>query len=171
MVKRAAVLIAVVGLVAAIYLSFRPRSARNQPTALSAPNLTLTDLSGETISFANYKGEVVLVNFWAVWCVPCREEIPQFMALQEKYRSRGFQAVGISLDDPEAALRDFCRERKVNYPVVMGDQKIAEDFGGVLGLPTTFLIGRDGRIHAKYAGATDFAKLNQEITTLLQAPR
>jgi peroxiredoxin len=170
-VKRAAVLIAVVGLVAAVYFSFRSRAAHKQPAELSAPNLTLTDLSGQTISFASYKGEVVLVNFWAVWCAPCREEIPQFIALQEKYRSRGFQAVGISLDDPEATLRDFCREHKVNYPVVMGDQKIAEDFGGVLGLPTTFLIGRDGRIQAKYAGATDFAKLNQEITTLLQAPR
>ena len=171
MIRRAAILIAVVGLVAAIYLSFHPRSARNQPAGLSAPNLTLTDLGGPTISFASYKGEVVLVNFWAVWCAPCRQEVPQFTALQEKYRSQGFQAVGISMDDPEAALRDFCREHKVNYPVVMGDQKIAEDFGGVLGLPTTFLIGRDGRIHAKYAGATDFAKLNQEITALLQAPR
>lgn len=169
MTRKAAVFIAAVGLATALYLSVHRRAARNQPADRPAPAIVLTDLSGQTINPAGYKGKVVLVNFWAAWCTPCREEIPQFVALQEKYRARGFQAVGISLDDPEGPLRDFCREYKVNYPIVMGDQKIAEAFGGVLGLPTTFLIGRDGRIHIRQVGATDFPRLEQEISALLQA--
>ncbi len=165
MTKKVAVFIAAVGLVAALYLHRRAGSPNHD---LPAPAVALVDLSENNVSPARYQGKVVLINFWAAWCTPCREEIPQFVTLQEKYGSRGFQAVGISLDDPEAALRDFCREYKVNYPIVMGSQKIAEAFGGVLGLPTTFLIGRNGRIHAKHVGATDFRKLEQEITALLQ---
>jgi len=164
--RSAAAIIAAVAVVAAIYVvraHRAPAKASNAP----APALTLVDLSGHTIDTSTYKGKVVLVNFWAAWCTPCREEIPQFVALQEKYGARGFQAIGISMDDPEGALRAFCRQYKVNYPVVMGNPKIAEQFGGVLGLPTTFLIGRDGRIHAKYAGATDFPRLEQEIAALL----
>jgi peroxiredoxin len=170
-IKKTAALLLVVGLGTALYLSFHRRGARNQPPDRPAPIITLTDLSGHSVGFESFKGEVVLVNFWAVWCTPCREEIPQFVSLQEKYGSQGFQAVGISMDDPERTLRDFCREYKVNYPVVMGDPKMAEEFGGVLGLPTTFLIGRDQRIHAKHVGATDFPKLEQEIAALLEAHR
>jgi len=167
--RKAAVFIAVIGLVAALYLHRRISSPKASSSILPAPAIALTDLSGDTLNPSSYKGKVVLINFWAAWCTPCRAEIQQFMTLQDKYGSRGFQAVGISLDDPEGALRDFCRQSGVNYPIVMGNQKIAEAFGGVLGLPTTFLIGRDGLIHAKYEGATDFPKLEQELTALLQS--
>jgi peroxiredoxin len=160
-------------LLAGFYVVSYRRVARTgkSGSAFPAPAFTLVDLSGNTIDTSGYQGKVVLVNFWAAWCTPCREEIPQFMALAEKYRAQGFQAVGISMDDPEGALRDFCREHKVNYPVVMGNQKIAEEFGGVLGLPTTFLIGRDRLIHAKYVGPTDFPKIEREIGVLLAAVR
>jgi peroxiredoxin len=171
LVRRGAILIAAVGLAAAFYLSLHRRagSTRGSTTISSAPAIALTDLSGNTLDPSRYKGKVVLINFWAAWCTPCREEIPQFVMLEDKYRSQGFQAIGVSMDDPEGVLRDFCREYKVNYPIVMGNPKIAEAFGGVLGLPTTFLIGRDGRIHARYAGATDFPKLEQEIAVLLES--
>jgi cytochrome c biogenesis protein CcmG/thiol:disulfide interchange protein DsbE len=169
--KKLAVLIAAIGLVAALYLHRRASRAGAPNHDLPAPAVALADLSGKDVSPAHYKGEVVLINFWAAWCTPCREEIPQFVTLQDKYGSQGFQAIGISFDDPEAALRDFCREYKVNYPIVMGSQKIAEGFGGVLGLPTTFLIGRDGRMRSKHVGATDFLKLEREITALLAASR
>lgn len=164
------VLIVAAGLSAVLfYLCVRHRGASNRgPDALAAaPAITFTDLSGDIINLSSYKGKVLLINFWAAWCTPCREEIPQFVALEEKYRARGFQSIGISMDDPEASLRDFCREYKVNYPVAMGNQQIAEQFGGVLGLPTTFLIGRDGLIHARHAGTTDLPKLEQEIAALL----
>ena len=155
-----------------LYIALHRRVTTNRgarPLA-AAPAIILTDLSGNTINPSSYKGKVVLINFWAAWCTPCREEIPQFVALEEKYRARGFQSIGVSMDDPEGALRDFCREYKVNYPVVMGNQKIAEEFGGVLGLPTTFLLGRDGHIHARHAGTTDFRKLEEEIAGLLESP-
>ena len=169
--KKVAVFIAAVGLAAAVYLLFHGRglSIGASSGASLVPAITLTDLNGNTFSPSTYKGKVVLINFWAAWCTPCREEIPQFMTLEDRYRSRGFQAIGISMDDTEGVLRDFCREYKVNYPVVIGNEKIAEQFGGVLGLPTTFLIGRDGRIHARYEGATDFPGLEKEIAALLQA--
>jgi peroxiredoxin len=169
--KKAAVFVAAVGLAAALYSSFHHRVASigTSSAAPLAPAITLTDLNGNTINPSTFKGKVVLINFWAAWCTPCREEIPQFMTLEDKYRWLGFQAIGISMDDPKGVLGDFCREYKVNYPVVMGNQKIAEEFGGVLGLPTTFLIGRDGRIQAKYEGATDFPRLEKEIAALLQA--
>jgi peroxiredoxin len=165
--KKLAVFIAAMALVAALYLHHRASKTPAPGHNLPAPALALVDLSGNDVSIARYKGKVVLINFWAAWCTPCREEIPQFVTLEEKYGSRGFQALGISLDDSEATLRDFRRQYKVNYPIVMGSQKIAEGFGGVLGLPTTFLIGRDGRIRAKHVGATDFPKLEREITALL----
>ena len=144
----------------------RKASSSNPP----APAITLTDLDGNTLNLSRYKGKVVLINFWAAWCTPCRGEIPQFTALQDKYASQGFQTVGISMEDSESTLRDFCRESKVNYPVVMGNQKIAEAFGGVLGLPTTFLVGREGLIHEKHEGETDFRRLEQGIKHLLQSP-
>jgi thiol-disulfide isomerase/thioredoxin len=163
--KRAVVLVAAIGLAVSAYLltSRHPATAKAAP----APALALVDLSGNTINTSTYRGEVVIVNFWAAWCTPCRDEIPQFVALQEKYRGRGLQAIGISMEDPEGPLHDFYQAYKMNYPVVMGNQDVAEKYGGILGLPTTFLIGRDGLIHGKLVGATDFPKLEQQIVALL----
>jgi thiol-disulfide isomerase/thioredoxin len=111
----------------------------------------------------------VLINFWAAWCTPCAEEIPQIIALQDKYRPEGFRVIGISMEDRDSALRDFYRRYKMNYPVVAGNEKIADAYGGILGLPTSILVGRDGRVRANYPGVADFPKLEQEINTLLRA--
>lgn len=138
--------------------------------AQAVPHILLTDLDGKPFNTSSYQGKVVLVNFWAAWCTPCTAEIPQFVAMQEKYRQQGLQILGISMDDADDVLRKFYREHKMNYPVVAGDQKIADAYGGVLGLPTTFVIGRDGRVEGKIVGSTDFPKLEQEVATLLQAP-
>ncbi len=172
--RKIAAFLAVFGLAVAVYygnhnrIAKRARDRNPGSSALQAPALTLVDLSGYHIETSSYAGKVVLINFWAAWCTPCAGEIPQLVALQDKYRAQGFRVIGISMEDRDSALRDFYRNYKMNYPVIAGNAKIAEAYGGILGLPTSLLIGRDGRIRAKYAGLLDFAKLEQEITSLLR---
>lgn len=132
-----------------------------------APDLTLTDLNGKDFNTANMKGNVVVVNFWAAWCTPCTAEVPQFITLQQKYQNQGLEIIGISIDDEDGELRDFYRRSHMNYPVIAGSQKIAQAYGGILGLPTTFIIGRDGHIQKKLTGATDFAVLEKAVVMLI----
>lgn len=157
-----------------IYTAMR-RSGRNHVDAVSglrpAPDLSVIDLNGDALHMSNYKGKVVLVNFWAAWCTPCAEEVPQFIALQKKYHDQGLQVIGVSVEDDASELRAFYHKYQMNYPVVPSDLKIADGFGGVLGLPTTFMIGKDNLIHGKHNGATDFSALEQEVVALLQAPQ
>jgi len=134
-----------------------------------APDLSLQDLDGQPLVLANYRGKVVLLDFWATWCTPCRGEIPHFVEFQNKYREQGFQVIGISMDDGPKPVREFYQQLKMNYPVALGNEKIAEAYGGILGLPVTFLIGRDGRIAAKYVGAVEMPALAQGVESLLQA--
>jgi cytochrome c biogenesis protein CcmG/thiol:disulfide interchange protein DsbE len=143
--------------------------ANTNPRLAVAPNLSVTDLNGDALQTAKYKGKVVLVNFWAAWCTPCAEEVPQFIALQKKYQDQGLQVIGVSVEDDARELRNFYRKYQMNYPVVPGDIKIADAFGGVLGLPTTFVIGKDNLVHGKHDGATDFSALEREVVALLHA--
>jgi thiol-disulfide isomerase/thioredoxin len=124
-------------------------------------------LSGQQLHLSEYRGKLVLLDFWATWCDPCREEIPHFVELQNRYRDQGLQIVGVSMDDSPEPVRDFYQRFKMNYPVVMGNATTGEHYGGVLGLPIAFLIGRDGRIYSKHIGATDISVFEGEIATLL----
>jgi peroxiredoxin len=135
----------------------------------AAPNLSVTDINGNTLHTPDLRGKVVVVNFWAAWCVPCADEVPQFIALQKKYQDQGLQVIGFSVEDDATELRNFYHKYQMNYPVIASDIKIADSFGGVLGLPTTFVIGRDGKIQAKYNGATDFAVVEQDVVAQLKA--
>ena len=132
-----------------------------------APEISLTDIAGKRLDLADYKGKVVVLDFWATWCGPCRAEIPGFVVMQEKYASQGFSLIGISMDDDSAPVVDFYKEFRMNYPVAVGNQRIGELYGGILGLPTTFLIGRDGRIYAKHTGGINPAIIEEEVQQLL----
>jgi cytochrome c biogenesis protein CcmG/thiol:disulfide interchange protein DsbE len=116
-----------------------------------------------------YRGKVVLLDFWATWCVPCRDEIPQFVNFQKQYGDQGLQVVGVSMDDGPGPVREFYQKFKMNYPVVMGTAKIGEMYGGVMGLPINFLIDREGRVYSKHIGTTDMSVYEKEINTLLQS--
>jgi peroxiredoxin len=145
---------------------FARQSSRTSGSS-SLPDLVVMDLEGRTIRISDYRGRVVVVNFWAAWCAPCAEEIPQFMALQQKYETQGVRVLGISIDDIDTELRAFYRKYNMNYPVIAGDQKTTDAFGGVPGLPTTFIIGRDSRIRGRHVGPTNFQSLEQQVVGLL----
>lgn len=133
----------------AVFLNRGPRAV--EPTA--APAWELRDLDGEIVRWSDFEGKVVAVNFWATWCPPCRIEIPGFTQLQEEYGDDGFVIVGISLDEaPPSVVAEFSEEMEVNYPVVMGDPAVVAAFGGVRGLPTTFIIDREGMIRSVHTG-------------------
>jgi peroxiredoxin len=147
------------------------RRATPKPAASAsgnvAPDFTVTDIDGQKLSLSAYKGKVVLLDFWATWCTPCRTEIPHFVEMQNKYGAQGFQVVGISMDDDAKPVREFYKEHQMNYPVAVGDDKLAERFGGVMGLPVNFLIDREGRMHSKHLGATDVSVFDEEVVLLL----
>jgi peroxiredoxin len=132
-----------------------------------APDFTLPDLSDKPLTLSSLRGKVVLLDFWATWCTPCREEIPEFVKLQDKYRDQGLQIVGISMDDGPEPVRDFYKKFQMNYPVVMGDAKTGSAYGGVLGLPIAFVVDQQGKIVSRHIGATDVSVLEKEVVALL----
>jgi thiol-disulfide isomerase/thioredoxin len=132
-----------------------------------APPISLTDIEGKKLDLADYKGKVVVLDFWATWCGPCRIEIPGLIEMQNKYAKQGFSVIGISMDDESGSVVEFYKEFKMNYPVAVGNQRIGELYGGIFGLPTTFLIGRDGRIYAKHTGAPSPSVIEDEVRQLL----
>ena len=166
------VAVAIVGTGAAVY-SVRHHTSQfaTSPSANHmAPDFILPQLGGQDLRLSSYRGKVVLLDFWASWCEPCRVETPHLIELQQKYGDRGLQIIGVSMDDRADPARAFYQQFHMNYPVVMGNAKTGELYGGVLGLPIGFLINRDGRIYAKHIGATDPAVVEKEIATLLQQP-
>jgi thiol-disulfide isomerase/thioredoxin len=133
-----------------------------------APAFTLTDIFGHQLSLNQYRGKVVLLDFWATWCGPCRSEIPGFIQLQKIYGGQGFQIIGISEDQGGAApVLNFYKQEGLDYSVALDNGKVSELYGGIIGLPTTFLIGRDGRIYEKLPGAVGADYFEPGIKTLL----
>ena len=137
-----------------------------------APDVELPDLSGAKLRLRDLKDKVLLVNFWATWCAPCELEIPWFIDFDKKYREQGLEIVGISLDEegPEVVKR-FVDKKKMTYKVVMGDDKATEAFGGVIGLPTTFLVDRNGKFYSMHRGLVGKDIVEEELLELLGTPK
>lgn len=158
------------GIAAALltYAHLKSNGSSHATQHTMARDFALHQLDGTEVRLSSYRGKVVLLDFWATWCVPCREETPHFVELQQKYGDRGLQVIGISMDDTPDPVQEFSSQFHTNYPIVMGNAKIGEQYAGVLGLPIAFLIDRDGRIDKKHVGATSVSVFEQEISTLLQ---
>lgn len=138
------------------------------PVVRPAPAWTLKNVDGREVRSVDFKGKVVLVDFWATWCPPCRKEMPAYEALHKKYADRGLVILGLSLDELEPAeVKRFGETMKVSYPLIMADGTVAEKFGGIEALPTTFLIDREGNIRHVKVGLTDMAAYEKLILSLL----
>jgi thiol-disulfide isomerase/thioredoxin len=141
------------------------------PASAKKANLsfTITDMNGKSVSLASYKGKVILLDFWATWCGPCKAEIPNFVELQNEYGPKGFAVLGLSVDDTVDKLKPFASEFKMNYPVLvgLGRDDVQDAFGPIWGIPTSFLISRDGRICRKNTGIQGKAKYERDIKALL----
>jgi len=133
-----------------------------------AANFSLKAADGTSYELSKYKGKVVIVNFWATWCGPCRKEIPDFIEAYKRYRSKGLEIIGISLDqDGWTKVIPFVKQSKINYPIVMGDEQVVENYGGFNAIPTTFIVDKDGNIVDQHAGTMSLKQLEAKLKPLL----
>jgi len=149
-------------------------SKKNFP---DAPDVTFKDLEGKDVRLADLKGKIVVINFWATWCEPCQVEIPWMIAFQEKYADKGFTLLGVAMDDEgKSVVAPFVqksqfdvdgKQKTMNYPIVLGNDDLSSKFGGLIGLPTTVVVGRDGKIHKRFIGLVSHDELDKEIKELL----
>jgi len=161
------------------------RSSRSSRTAASTPStpgdvcpadapaaaldFTLKNVDNTAVHLAEYKGKVVLLDFWATWCGPCKVEIPGFIDLQERYGRDGLQVVGVSVDDTADKLKPYVADMKMNYPVLqgLGHDDLMDAFGPMLGIPVSVIISRDGKVCAKHTGLTSIETFEAQIKALL----
>jgi thiol-disulfide isomerase/thioredoxin len=136
-----------------------------------APELNLTKLSGEPLRLEDYRGQVVLIDFWATWCGPCRMAVPHLIDLQTEYGPRGFQVIGVAVSDNEANVRLFTEAKQINYLIAMGTPEVVEAYGGFTAIPTAFLIAPNGTIAARYTGYQDKQVFVEAIEKLLPPVR
>ena len=153
-----------------------PASNNTEPT-LSCPadarpaklDFTLKDVEGRDVTLESFKGRVIVLDFWATWCGPCKVEIPHFIEFQQKYGSKGLQIVGISVDDPVDKLAPYVKDMGMNYPVLqgLGHDEVQDAYGPILGIPVSVMISRDGKICATHQGLTGKDVFEREIQALL----
>jgi thiol-disulfide isomerase/thioredoxin len=135
-----------------------------------AADFTLTDANGKPVKLSDFKGKVVLLNFWATWCGPCKVEIPWFIEFQQNYKDKDLVVLGVSFDDDGwKSVKPYVEEKKMNYRVMIGDDEVAKKYGGVESLPTTLMIDRQGRVAATHVGLVSKSDYKKEIEELLAA--
>lgn len=174
--KRDPIVLIIAAVVISVMLIFGVQKARHNSsqTASSklqgqmAPEFELTSLDGKTVKLSDFRGKAVLLNFWATWCEPCKIEMPWFVDLQNKYGPQGFQVLGIAMDDASPKdIAEFAHKLGVNYPIVIGKEKVGDDYGGVQYLPSTFYVGRDGKIVDRVFGLVSRSEIESNIQKAL----
>jgi peroxiredoxin len=132
-------------------------------------SFTVNDINGKAVALSAFKGNVILLDFWATWCPPCKKEIPGFIGLYNTYKPRGFVVLGVSVDDSTPDVKKFVRQFKMNYPVLMGRDRedLQKAFGPMPGFPTTFVIARDGSICFQHTGFAPLDQFERKIRALL----
>ena len=146
-----------------------PARAVPLPPGTLAPDFARPDLAGKPVSLKAWRGKIVLVDFWASWCPPCIIEIPHLIALQKKHAGK-LAIVGVSMDDDAGSAKDVAAKHPFNYPLVMGDVALGKSFGGVLGLPALFLIGRDGKVIANWRGEVAPEEIGKAVAAAVGKP-
>lgn len=137
-----------------------------------APNFRLPEADGKIIELSKYQGKIVLVNFWATWCPPCRAEIPDFIKVYNQYKSKGFEIIGIALDEKGwSVVKPFMVKMGINYPVVLGTGEVVRAYGGIQSIPTSFLLDKQGNIAGYKVGIIEKAELEGAIEKLLRENR
>lgn len=145
-------------------------TGRNAGTAVpqrSLPAWSLQELDGGMLTSDQLAGKVKVLNFWASWCGPCKAELPVFRQVQEQYRERGVQFVGVALDEDPEALRQFLADNELNYPVVFTTAELVQAVGGVRSVPTTVIVGPDDTLHNKHIGVLNEKQLQRELDAVL----
>ncbi len=157
-----------VGIVLVLLSIFLFSACQSKADSSRAPDFTLLNLNGDRISLADFRGKVVLINFFATYCPPCRMEIPDFVRLASRYGRDGFAIIGISVDqNPRKVLPYFIQALKINYPVLLATQKVLRDYGNIYALPATFLLNRDHKIVKSYTGMITEAEIEPIIRRLV----
>jgi peroxiredoxin len=142
----------------------RARTAAVASKGHDAPDFVLSDLQGRSVKLSDLRGKAVVLNFWATWCPPCKEEIPWFVELQKRYGAEGLQVVGVSMDDGDQKdVEKFAAENSINYPVLLGKDKVADQYGGIDYLPTTFYIDRNGVVMDRVFGQPGRDEIEQSV--------
>ena len=188
MKKVVVILITVIVLIGATYLADRAtRVPKNRVTTsnrdgdksigMPAPEVTMKDLAGKDVSLSRYHDKVVLVNFWATWCEPCRIEIPWLIELQQKYGAKGFTVLGIAMDEEgKSVVAPFVDKERfdvngqklpMSYPILLGNEGVADKFGGLFGYPTSILISRDGKQVKRITGLISYEEITKAIESQL----
>ena len=154
------------------------KKADSADTGKPAPDFTLKDLDDKNVNLSQFKGKVVLVNFWATWCDPCRVEIPWLIEMQQKYSAKGFTVLGVAMDEEgKSVVTPFVQKEQfeidgggkslMNYPIVIGDEQVVDKFGGLFGYPTSVLISRDGKQIKRITGLISYDEIAQAIESQL----
>lgn len=185
MKKTAVILSLVIALLIAVFLADRAtrldsksgKSSAALGVSSPAPDFSLNTLDDSKATLSQYKGKVVLINFWATWCDPCRDEIPMLIDFQEKYGPRGFVVLGVAMDDEgKSVVAPFLEKERfqvggksvpINYPILLGDEATSQKYGGLIGFPTSFLIDREGKISQRIIGQLHYDEINPSIQSLL----